>query len=99
MGEIKLTYVQIKYKLYVQIKKGVKKLKPLNVRFPDIVPKEIEFISNSGDLYIAKSLVARAAMNIGLAKVKHKMLDMSHEELILWLDEEQRNSEVFNEVG
>ena len=61
-------------------------MKPLNVRFSEKTNEDIRFISNSGDYGIAKSLVARAAMALGLEEIQLKRNAMSHEEFVTWLD-------------
>jgi len=64
-------------------------LKPLNVRFPESVNDEIEFISNSGDYSIAKSLIARAAIALGIQQIELARDSMSQDDFILWLDSQQ----------
>ena len=64
-------------------------MKPLNVRFPDSVNSDIEFISKSGDYSIAKSLIARAAISIGIEKIELARQSMGQEEFVLWLDATQ----------
>lgn len=64
-------------------------MKPLNVRFPNSVNDDIEFISKSGDVDIAKSLVARAAMALGIEQIELARTSMSHDDFILWLDANQ----------
>lgn len=64
-------------------------MKPLNVRFPDSVNNEIEFISKSGDYSIAKSLIARSAISLGLERIESARQSMEQEEFVLWLDATQ----------
>lgn len=64
-------------------------MKPLNVRFPISVNDDIEFISKSGDYNISKSLIARAAISLGIEKIGLARQSMSHEEFVLWLDATQ----------
>lgn len=64
-------------------------MKPLNVRFPDSVNSDIEFISKSGDYNIAKSLIARAAISIGIEKIELARQSMGQEEFVFWLDATQ----------
>lgn len=64
-------------------------MKPLNVRFPKSVNDEIELISKSGDYAMAKSLVARAAISLGIQEIEKARQTMSHEDFILWLDSNQ----------
>lgn len=64
-------------------------MKPLNVRFPDSVNDDIEFISKSGDVDIAKSLVARAAIALGIEQIELARTAMSHDDFVLWLDANQ----------
>lgn len=64
-------------------------MKPLNVRFSEKTNEDIRFISNSGDYDIAKSLVARAAMALGLKEIEIARDSMSHDEFIIWLDANQ----------
>lgn len=64
-------------------------MKPLNVRFPNSVNDDIEFISKSGDIDIAKSLVARSAMALGLEQIELARTAMNHDDFVLWLDANQ----------
>lgn len=64
-------------------------MKPLNVRFPNSVNDDIEFISKSGDVDIAKSLVARAAMALGIEQIELAKTTMGHDAFVLWLDSVQ----------
>ena len=64
-------------------------MKPLNVRFPSSVNDEIEFIAKSGDLSIAKSLIARAAIALGIEQIELARSAMSQEDFVLWLDANQ----------
>ncbi|ANY29608.1 hypothetical protein BOX08_gp43 [Pseudoalteromonas phage BS5] len=64
-------------------------MKPLNVRFPDSVNDDIEFISKSGDYSIAKSLIARAAIALGIQQIELARDSMSQDDFILWLDSQQ----------
>lgn len=64
-------------------------MKPLNVRFSDKTNEDIKFISGAGDYAIAKSLVARAAMALGLKEIELTRDSMSHEDFVNWLDANQ----------
>lgn len=64
-------------------------MKPLNVRFSDVVTKDIEDISAYGDLTIAKSLIARAAIRLGLQEIENAYSSMDKCEFVLWLDATQ----------
>lgn len=64
-------------------------MKPLNVRFPDSVNDDINFISKAGDYSIAKSLIARAALSLGLEQIELKRSSMGQEEFVIWLDSNQ----------
>lgn len=64
-------------------------MKPLNVRFPESVNDDIEFISNSGDCSIAKSLIARAAIALGIEQIELARGSMGQDEFVLWLDSQQ----------
>lgn len=64
-------------------------MKPLNVRFPSSVNDDIEFISKSGDYNIAKSLIARAAISLGIEQIELARDSMGHDQFVLWLDDNQ----------
>ena len=64
-------------------------MRPLNVRFPDSVNDEIEFIAKSGDYNIAKSLIARSAIALGLEQIELARSAMNQEDFVLWLDANQ----------
>ncbi len=64
-------------------------MKPLNVRFSDVVTKDIEDISTYGDFPIAKSLIARAAIRLGLQEIENAYSSMDKCDFVLWLDATQ----------
>jgi len=64
-------------------------LKPLNVRFSDVVTRDIEDISTYGEFPIAKSLIARAAIRLGLQEIENAHSSMDKCDFVLWLDATQ----------
>ena len=63
-------------------------MKPLNVRFSNETKDRIKSVA--GDNKIAESLVARAALNLGLGIMDSAKDDMTGHEFILFLDDCQR---------
>jgi len=63
-------------------------MKPLNVRFTDGAKQKIKDLSIGSE--IAESLVARAALNMGLDLVRSAEKIMTKDEFVLYLDKCQR---------
>lgn len=64
-------------------------MEKLNVRFSEKTRGDIEFASKAGDYTISKSLVARAAISLGLQEIELARTSMSHDDFVNWLDSNQ----------